>query len=183
MKASCHWCGKSLDLSDLKTRARFYKARNAGLNLYCDRACAGMARRNHNPPTEVQRKEAKRLYDAQRRSERLEELRKQKRDYYVANRERILAQMVAYRKEHMPRHVEYCRRPEYREWKKGYDHKHESSKYGEFGDEFRLLQELEKEIRSRATAYELLVAKGYYMRSSQQRRRELWQQIKSSRKT
>lgn len=40
-----------------------------------------------------------------------------------------------------------------------------------------LLLDLEREIRSRATKYERYVARGYFTRSAQERRRELWRAL------
>ena len=81
--------------------------------------------------------------------------------------------MAEYRKIRMPKHVEYCRQPEYRAKKHDYDKKRSEDEYGEFAEAWRLLQDLEKEIRSQATAYERRVANGYYTRNAQKRRREL----------
>ena len=48
----------------------------------------------------------------------------------------------------MPKHVEYCRRPEYKAWKHEYDIQKAAEEFGEFGEAWRLLLDLEKEIRS-----------------------------------
>ncbi len=82
------------------------------------------------------------------------------RKYRKKNRARIKARQAAYfqstydpvkaakeRQKKMPEHVEYCRRPEYKTWKKKYDRQHRLSKYGEFAEAYALLLALEKEIR------------------------------------
>ena len=82
------------------------------------------------------------------------------RKYRKKNRARIKARQAAYfqstydpvkaakeRQKKMPEHVEYCRRPEYKAWKKKYDRKRQLSKYGEFAEAYNILLLLEKEIR------------------------------------
>ena len=75
----------------------------------------------------------------------------------------------------MPLHVEYCRQPAYKARKHEYDKARYESEFGNYVEALRLLQELEQEIRSQASAYEIRVANGYYTRNAQKRRRELWQ--------
>jgi hypothetical protein len=47
----------------------------------------------------------------------------------------------------MPKHVEYCRQPEYKKKKKDYDRKVRVAEYGEFAESYELLEELVKEIK------------------------------------
>jgi hypothetical protein len=51
------------------------------------------------------------------------------------------------RKKRMPRHVEYCRSPEYRAKKREYDRARKLSRFGEFSEAFEALEQLQKEIR------------------------------------
>lgn len=139
--------------------SRTNRAARDGAPLYCGRACAGLARRNP-PMSDEQRRAEKAAYD---------------REYRARNPEKERA----YRQANMARHVEYCRRPEYRAKKHEYDAKRNEAEYGEWAEAWRLLQDLEQEIRSQATAYERRVANGYYTRNAQKRRRELWQQRKT----
>jgi hypothetical protein len=149
--------------------------------LYCGKACASAARRIE---VDAETKKAlKAEYDSKRRDALADELKAQKRAHYEANRDRILARMVEYRKKRMPQHVEYCRRPEYKAYKVEYDKARNESEYGEWADAWRLLQDLEQEIRSQASAYERRVANGYYLRTAQKRRRELWQLKKNCNST
>lgn len=75
----------------------------------------------------------------------------------------------------MARHVAYCRRPEYKAKKKEYDRKRRAKQYGQFAGAYGLFLELQREVRRQLPdKYERLKAKGYYTRSAQQRRRELW---------
>ena len=152
------------------------RADKLGAPLYCGRACAGLARRLLVPKTPEQKRAEKAAYDREYRDRIGEKLAAKKRAWYEANRPQVLAQMTEYRKKRMPQHVEYCRRPEYRAYKHEYDRKRNEAEYAEWAETWRLLMDLEKEIRSQATAYERRVANGYYTRNAQKRRRELWQQ-------
>ena len=153
------------------------RAASIGAPLYCGRECSGLARRSGK--TAEQKKAEKAEYDRKRLAELSERIKAEKRAYYEANRGRLLEKMAEYRKIRMPHHVEYCRRPEYKAYKHEYDTKRNEAEYGEFAEAWRLLLELEKEIRSKASAYERRVANGYYTRSAQRRRRELCRLKKS----
>lgn len=163
--AVCQHCGEVVRQSQSSIR----RAVREGKPLYCNRVCSGLARRV--PPDE--KKEAKRVYDAQRRVELATEIRVQHAAYY--QRTRDPAKERGYRQANMGRHVEYCRRPEYRAYKADYDRELRAAEYGDYAEVYLLLLDLEREIRSRATWRERARARGYYTRSAQQRRRELWQ--------
>ena len=172
---TCNRCAKQFEAA----AARVNRAVKIAAPLYCGKGCAGLARRLSNPPTDAERKAAKAAYDRNYRELVAEKRRTQRADYYATNRARILEGMAEYRKKRMPAHVEYCRRPEYRAYKHRYDRKRKEQEYAEWAEAWRLLLDLEKEIRSQATAYERRVANGYYLRNAQKRRRELWQQRKN----
>lgn len=157
--------------------SRANRADRDGAPLYCGRVCAGLARRV--PKTPEQKKAEKAAYDRTRREEHGDKMKAEKRAHYEANRTQILERMTVYRKQRMPQHVEYCRRPEYRAKKHEYDRKRNEMEYAEWAETWRLLLDLEREIRSQATAYERRVANGYYTRNAQKRRRELWQRRKN----
>ena len=144
------------------------RALREGKPLYCDRACAGKARQ----VSAGFKKRRKAQYDARRRIELAAEISAQKRDYY--QRTRNPEKERERRRVNMARHVEYCRQPEYKARKSDYDRERRAEEYGPYGDAYLLLLDLEREIRSRATSYERLKARGYYTRAAQQRRRELW---------
>lgn len=150
------------------------RADKIGAPLYCGRECAGLARRL--PKTQEQRKAEKAAYDREYRKRDPEALKAYKALYYQEFRDREKER--AARQARMPAHVEYCRRPEYLAKKHEYDIARACAELGEWADVWRLLLDLEKEIRSQATAYERRVANGYYTRNAQKRRRELWQQRK-----
>jgi hypothetical protein len=160
----CRSCGATVRQS----QGSINRALREGKPLYCDRVCAGVARR----VSASYKKRKKAAYDAGRRIEKAAEISAQKRDYYQRTRnpekERVRRQA------NMERHVEYCRQPEYKAAKAEYDRERSAKEYGQYGAAYLLLLDLEREIRSRATSYERYKARGYYTRAAQQRRRELW---------
>ena len=173
MQVTCKQCGSIFDA----ITSRVNRAERIGAPLYCSKTCSGLSRRVEKTPEQKRAEKAE--YDRKRREALGAALKEEKKAYYQANRERILVHMAEYRKQRMPKHVEYCRRPEYKAYKAEYDKVRDESEYAEFAEAWRLLQELEKEIRSQATAYERRVANGYYLRSAQKRRRELCRLRKS----
>ena len=153
-----------------------YANRAAKINapLYCGRVCAGLARRNKNPPTDEQRRAAKAKYDAERRNgpKRAEILAK-KMKHYFDNHERLKAEHAVYRASHMQRHVEYCRQPEYRVKKAVYDRRRRAEiEFGDFSESALLLADIDREIAERASRYEIYATNGT-LNKAQQRRRAL----------
>lgn len=153
------------------------RAAKTGAPLYCGRACAGLSRRLPMPKSAEQKKVEKAAYDREYRQRNPEVRKAERAAYYQRTRDPEKEREL--RKTRAPQHVEYCRRPEYRAYKHEYDMKRNEAEYQEWAEAWRLLLDLEKEIRSRATAYERRVANGYYLRNAQKRRRELWQQRKN----
>lgn len=147
------------------------RAQKLGVPLYCDKECAGLARRRNVPQTAAQAKEEKRIYDAQYRARNAVLLKVKKAAIYqrTADREKERE----YRKSNMHKHVAYCQRPEYKEWKSTYDRAHlAQKKFGEFAEAALLLRDLEAEINARATRYEIYLTNGL-LNKAQTRRRSL----------
>ena len=149
------------------------RADKLGVPIYCSRACSGLARRVSRTPEE--KAAAKAEYDRKRREALGDRLRAEKRAAYYANHDANLAKQAELRKREgeYEKHLEYLRTPEYRAKKKQYDEELRKAEYGEFAETWRLLLDLEKEIRSRQSSYERRKARGYYTRASINRRREL----------
>lgn len=147
MKFNCAHCGKRAD----KPAGHVNRSRAQGLNLYCGRKCSGLGRRSE-PKSKAQRKLAKRLYDQEYRRINRAMLKAKKRAYHVAtydpDKERVK------RKARMPRHVEYCRRPEYKRWKSQYDRQYRAREYGPFAEASLLVIDLNREIRTRFSSHE-----------------------------
>ena len=89
-------------------------------------------------------KEAKAAYDREYRRKNRARLKAEKAAYFQRTYDPVKA--AKERKKKMPKHVEYCRQPEYKAWKKKYDKHRRSKKYGEFAEAHQLLVELTKEI-------------------------------------
>jgi hypothetical protein len=158
---------------------RVNRAVKALAPLYCGKACASAARRVER--TTEEKKARKAAYDRQYRKRDPDAMKARKAAYYQKTRDPEREREV--RKVRMPRHVEYCRRPEYKAWKHEYDIQLACKEYGEWAETWRLLLDLEKEIRSQATSYERRVANGYYTRNAQKRRREAWKLRNSTNST
>ena len=165
----CSHCGAAVQ----KAPGAINRADAIGAKLYCDRACAGHARRVDKTPE--QKKAEKAAYDAQRREQLADQIRQQKREIYQRNREHYLAQHTEYRNrpENMARHVAYCQRPEYVAYKHEYDRRRRATKqFGEFAEAFLILQDVETEVLARATRYEIGLANGT-INKAQTRKRAL----------
>jgi hypothetical protein len=166
----CDHCGAELH----KQPSAINRAAAVGARLFCNRTCAGLARRSGK--SAEQKKAEKAAYDAKRRTELADQIKTQKREIYLRNREHYLRQHTEYRNrpENVARHNAYCRRPEYVAEKREYDRRRRAVKqFGEeFAESFLLLQDIEKEIDSRATRYEIYLANGT-INKAQSRRRAL----------
>lgn len=136
------------------------------MRLFCNRECASIGRRKGK--TKAQLVEEKRIYDARRRVELADRLKAEKAAYHKRTYDPIKAAVERQKK--MPRHVEYCRRPEYRMKKQHYDSQRRLKAVGEFAECVTLLDQLNVEILSRMSKYEIRIANGYYARQSQRRR-------------
>lgn len=144
------------------------RSRRKGDRLYCGRVCSGLGRRLQNPPTEVERSAAKAAYDAEYRAKNRASLKAKKSAWFQQTYDPDAAR--EYRKARMPLHVEYCRQPEYRAWKREYDRQYRAREYGDYAEAFLLLQDVQTEVLSRATRYEIDLANGKLCKSQKRRR-------------
>lgn len=159
---TCAHCGKQ----STTTSGAFNRAQKLGMRLFCGRICFGLGRRKNR--TTADKKEAKRLYDQQYRSNNLDTIKAKKAAYFQATYDPQAAKVERRKRAHL--HVEYCRRPEYRAYKKDYDRKRRAAEFGEFADSYELLSLIESEIKSRATRYEIYQANGTLNKSLNRRR-------------
>ncbi len=132
----CEQCGAEAEL----TSGHINRARKNGKRLFCGLECSGMARRT----SQEKKKARKAEYDRNRREKLGDQIRAAKAEAYKRNFDRDKEREI--RKKRMPGHVEYCRRPEYREYKSEYDKKRTDKEYGEYAECARLLNELKAEI-------------------------------------
>lgn len=143
------------------------RAQRHGRPVYCGRECAGLAHRRWKTP--AQRKAEKQAYDARRRAEKADDLKAAKREYH--KRTYNPARAAVERKKRAAKHAEYCRRPEYREWKSVYDRQHRAVKnYGDFADCFFLVLDIRDECLRQMTDYEIRMAKGTFGKTQQRKR-------------
>lgn len=134
------------------------RARAIGLNLYCNRKCAGMGRRGPEK-SKAQRVEEKRLYDQQYRLRDPAALKARKAEYHQRTYDPVKA--AKERKRGMAQHVEYCRQPAYKAWKSAYDTKYRAKRdFGPFWEAAMLLLQIEDEVTSRMSRYEVYMANG-----------------------
>jgi len=152
MKINCAQCGKEAD----KRAGDVERLRARGYKLYCSLRCSGLASRKYW--TKAQRTEGKRLYDIAYRKKNAERIAKQKKAWQIANydpeKQRI------YNKKNSQRHVEYCRRPEYKAYKHQYDMDRRAKQFGPFAEAYKLELSLRREIRERINKHESNQEKG-----------------------
>ena len=139
----------------LKSTGHVNRALKLNKRLFCNKQCHYEFYRK-NKKSLVQRKEEKRLYDIEYRRKNLAEIKAKKAIYmkkdYDANPEKYRAR----RKTKQPKHNEYCRRPEYRKYKKEYDQEYRNKKmYGEFWEAGVMLTKLDNFIETKMSNYEI----------------------------
>lgn len=160
----CAWCRKSIT----KSKGHINRSLAKEASLYCDLKCAGMARRKNKSDTE--KKEAKRLYDMEYRAKNLESIKAKKKIWFKGYYDPAKAAIE--RKANMPRHVEYCRQPKYKDYKREYDEAYRAKKdFGEFWESAVLVNKINGEVLTRATRFEIKQTNGT-INKAQSRRRE-----------
>lgn len=166
MLSICPQCQKEFD----RPTGEVNRARNKGAPLYCGRTCAGRGRRVGEKPSYAERKALKAEYDRAYREKNREKRKAQKAEYFRRTYDPAAAAII--RKANMPKHVEYCRRPEYKKLKSTYDRKYRAVKeFGAFAEAALILQDVEKEVLERATRYEISLINGT-LNKAQKRRRQ-----------
>lgn len=147
MLIACAQCGSETD----KPTGAVNRARSIDSALYCDRKCAGMARRTGK--TKAQKVAEKKAYDAKYRLRDPAALKARKAAYF--QRTYDPAKAAKDRKKTMARHVEYCRQPAYKVKKRQYDRQYRAREYGGFAEAYLLAIDLNREIKQRASNYEI----------------------------
>lgn len=163
MLVRCAKCGTETD----KPTGHVNRSRNIGAPVYCGRECSALAKRKFKPT--MLRKIEKAAYDRQYRERNADRLRQQKAAYFARTYDPESAAVA--RKRGMARHVERCRDPEYREYKREYDKRYRASKdFGPFAEVAMLLQDIETEIAARASKYEIYLSSGRINKKLKRRR-------------
>ena len=159
MEIVCPQCGDAF----YRPKGEVNRAARIGAPLFCTRTCSGLARRKNR--TDEERRALKADYDKKRREELGESLLAKKRKAYheavAKDPETVRLREKLGRLVRRKAHLEYCRRPEYREWKSSYDRQYRAQKeYGPFAEAFLVLRDLETTIRHHASRYEIDLAAG-----------------------
>lgn len=163
IQIECAYCGNLV----FKQAGGINRSRRIGAPVFCDRLCFGLARRSNK--TGEQRRAEKAAYDARRRASLAEEIKAAKRAYHKRTYDPAKAAIV--RKGRMTYHVEYCRRSEYRAYKKTYDRQYRAKKYyGDFAECFLLVMDIRDECLRQQSDYEIRMAKGTFGKSQQRKR-------------
>ena len=90
-------------------------------------------------------KQEKAAYDQEYRKNNYERIKARNAAYFQRTYDPVQAAIE--RKKRIPQHVEYCRQPAYRAWKKDYDEQRRASRYGDFGEAWQILKLLKAEIK------------------------------------
>lgn len=170
MNLVCCYCDKPFKVKENNIGQR-KKSIRLGLPIYCGRKCAGLGRRTNE--TKDEKIAHKQWYDLFIRASMTDDERDLDSllnavwfDYdYNKNPEKY----KQWRQKKMPKHVEYCRTPEYKKWKKSYDENYRAQKeFGEFAESAVVLKEIEKIIDSKT----IRIEKGCH--NKRQKRLKIW---------
>lgn len=164
MEFRCAHCGRTAS----QPTGAVNRARKAGLKLYCDRRCASLGRRTDDR-TQEQKRADKAIYDAEYRAKNRTMLAAKKAAYHARTYDP--AKQRIYNQSRMAHHVEYCRRPEYREKKKAYDHVYNAKRdYGPLWEIQLLTLDIRAAVLERQTDYDIRLAKGGLSKSQKRKR-------------
>lgn len=171
MKVNCDYCGNEID----KMPGHVNRARKMGMKLFCGRVCFGLDRRSGK--SIEQKKEEKRRYDIERVKDpviwmyrRFQALAYNSspagRKMQKRNREKF--------KQH---HLEYCRTPEYRAYKRDYDQVYVAkTKYGEYWESYLTVKEIQK--ITQPEKYQIRIENGTLNKS--QKRKRAWNSLQQT---
>lgn len=161
MKVICPYCRNE---SEIRT-GNVNRAKKLGVPIYCNRTCAGLARRINRTPEEW--KQIKAEYDKKRRAELKDILKAKQKAYNESPRGRAMQKRQREKRKEL--HAQYIKSDRYKEWKKEYDEKyHAKYNYGEFWEAAIALKNVEDEIlpdRKQAR-----IQKGTYNKSTKRKR-------------
>lgn len=159
----CYFCG----LSALRENTAITRAKKENKNMFCDRTCAGLSRRKNK--TEAQKKTDKAVYDVNYRESNRDKIKINKANWFNKTYDPLSAAIE--RKLNMPRHLEYCRQPEYVAKKKIYDRKYKAKKaYGNFWEAAVLVLDIDDEIEKTTTKYQIRLDNGLANKTQKRKR-------------
>lgn len=159
----CAYCGKPHG----KGIGAINRAKKINAPLYCGRKCAGRGRRNNK--TKAEKIEDKRLYDIAYRARNHELLKAKKAAYFQRTYDPVKAAHI--RKKRMHLHIEYCRQPRYKAYKHDYDRVYLAKRrFGAFWESALLVRQLDEEVQTMMSKYEIALAHGILNKALKRRR-------------
>lgn len=165
MKAICPYCENEFET----TLGVLNAAKKGGYKVYCCRQHSVLARRDRR--TKEEKVKAKSEYDKQYRAKNFDQIKAKKQAYNKTPKGREAQKRR--RNTRMPKHIEYCRQPEYKAKKVEYDKNYRAEKYfGEFAECSILINQINKVLVERADKAELRTIQGTNTKS--QRRKRQW---------
>jgi len=155
-----------------KSLGHYNRAMKNGLRVFCDKDCAGIARRK----SVEEKKKVKAAYD--KKIYNTPERQAARKRYFQNSYKRNPEKYKAIRRAKYPKHLEYLRRPEYKKYKKEYDVKYLAKKdFGIYWESAILLKELEDhllKIRPDGIKFQMGIT------NKTQKRKRLWQRTKKN---
>lgn len=139
----CEHCGAS----SARRATDVARARAAGRRLFCSRNCAGLARRVER--TEEERRSRKAAYDKDYRERDRGNRRAKKAEYHRRTYDPDKARAIRDANAEAIRQykADWYADPSNRERKRQYDEARRASEYADFAEAWRLVLELEREVR------------------------------------
>jgi hypothetical protein len=180
MKLICCYCSNEFIVLPNNIGQRNNSIR-LGLPIYCNRTCAGLGRRGDE--TLEEKRQIKTWYDLFLRISMTEDEKIfesfSRCVYFLIDYKQNPNKYKKWRNKRMPKHVEYCRQPEYKEYKKGYDEQYRAKKhFGSYWESAIILKNLDNEIDYRESKRHNKI----YNKSTTKRKRAWQKQLKHSHK-
>lgn len=178
MKLICCYCDRTFKVKENNIGQR-NKSIRFGLPIYCNIKCAGLGRRSKETPE--QKRNIKSWYDMFLRESMTEDEKIFESFaglvYFHMDYKAHPAKYKEQRNKRMPKHIEYCRQPDYKKYKMAYDEKyHAKNKYGEYWEAAIALKNLDKEIDFRESKRQNKI----YNKSTTKRKRAWQKQLKQN---
>ncbi len=168
MTITCAFCGTQSD----KDASAVNRAMRIGAALFCNRICAGMQRRKGKTREQCVAEKAE--YDRQyRAASPTLKTRRHAHHLRTYDPEKARKRRQTIRDWHRAYAAEYRSRVEWKAHKVEYDLRRRAADYADFAEAWRLLIDLEKEIRARCPdKYERQKARGYFTRIQERQRND-----------
>lgn len=169
----CYNCGCSAQ----KSTGHYNRSIKTGAKLFCSKKCSDTFRKKDIPI--AIKKLNKRLYDMEYRAKNRAMIKKKKAAYFQKSNAENPERYKAQRQKRMPKHVEYCRQPKYKEKKHTYDRKrYAKDKFGDLWEIHVLAMDITEEAQRRMSKFEMMQKKGTINKA--QRRKRKWKSLMQS---